>query len=166
MIRILQRARFLGIIFITAMAFLLTSNDCKAQDRSKKGNTEIFVLGQQTDGDSTGADKLGISFGIEVDDTFVWGLGMGHNFNNHLNLNVDICFGSTDIESVIFGIPLKAGSDLIGMDFNLDYYILKNRFIPIVTGGIGVSYYDGDLGFSGNDFSETEFSYNFGAGVR
>jgi opacity protein-like surface antigen len=166
MIRILQRTRFLGIIFLTAMAFLLTSNDCRSQDWSRKVKTELFVLGQQMDGDSTSADELGISFDIEVDDTFVWGLGVGHNLNDYINLNGDIWFGSTDIESVIFGIPLKAGSDLIGMDFNLDYYILKNRFIPIVTGGIEFIYYDGDFGFSGSDFSETEFSYNFGAGVR
>ena len=148
------------------MAFLLTSNDCRAQDWSRKGKTEIFFLGQQIDGGSTGADELGISFDIEVDSTFVWGLGMRHNYNNHLNLNRDIWFALTDIESVIFGTPLKAGSDLIGMDFKLDYYILKNRFIPVVTGGIGFIYYDGDFGFSGSNFSQTEFYYNFGAGVR
>lgn len=166
MLRILQRTGFLGIIFITAMAFLLTSNDCRAQDWVRKGNPDIFVLGQQIVGDSTSAGELGISFDIKVDDTFVCGFGMGHNFNNHLNLNGDIWCGSPDIGSVIFGTPLKAGSDLIGMDFKLDYYILKNRFIPVVTGGIGFIYYDGDFGFSGSDFSETEFSYNFGAGVR
>lgn len=166
MLRILQRTRFLGIIFITAMAFLLTSNDCSAQDWSRKGKPENFVLGQHIVGDSTGVGELGISFDIKVDDTFVCGFGMGQNVNNHLNLNGDIWCGLPDIGSVIFGIPLKADSDLIGMDFNLDYYILKNRFIPVVTGGIGFIYYDGDFGFSGSDFSETEVSYNFGAGVR
>jgi opacity protein-like surface antigen len=166
MIRILQRTRFLGIISLTAMAFLLTSNDCRSQDWSRKGKTELFVLGQQMDGDSTSADELGISFDIEVDDTFVWGLGVGHNLNDYINLNGDIWFGSTDIESAPLGIPVKADSDLVGMDFNLDYNILKSRFTPIVTGGIGFIYYDGNFDVGGSDFSETDFSYNLGAGFR
>jgi opacity protein-like surface antigen len=166
MTHLLLRTRFVGIISFTVVVFFFISKECKSQDWSRSGKTEIFVLGQQMDGDSTGADALGIPFDIEVDDTFVWGLGAGYNFNDYLNLNGDIWFGSTDIESNPLGIPVKADSDLIGTDFNLDYNILKSRFTPIVSCGIGFINFDGDFGAGGSDFSETDFSYNLGAGIR
>jgi len=127
------------------------------------------------DGDSTGDEEFMLPVVKEVDDTSVWGFGIGHNLNNHLNLNADIWFGSTGIEVGVFKIleipSLEVDTDLIGMDFNLDYNILKSRFTPMVTGGIGFIYYDGEfinsrIFFKESDFSETDFSYNFGFGAR
>jgi hypothetical protein len=160
---------FMIIVLLSVMSFLLTSKDCKSQDWSRSGKTEIFVIGQQIDGDSTSADTVSpfyiIEVDLEVDDTFVGGLGAGYNFNDYLNLNGEIGFGSTDMELEFRGIAsVKADSDLVGMDFNLDYNVLKSRFTPMVTGGIGFIYYDADFGVV--DLSETVFSYNLGAGFR
>lgn len=50
------------------------------------------------------------------------------------------------------------------MDFNLDVNILKSRFTPMVSGGIGFIRFTG--GFNGGAFDETDFSYNLGWGFR
>lgn len=155
----LQR-KLMITVFLTVMAFFLISNDCRSQDWDREGRTEIFVIGQQMDGDSTHDDFLGRD--VEVDDTFVWGFGVGYNFNDHLNLNIGLWFGSTDIESGIF----TADTDLTGMDFNVDYNILEGPLTPLITGGIGFIHFDGELVLLGLDFSETNFSYNVGAGFR
>ena len=158
------RIRLLGIILGGLLVFITTATIGSAQEWSRKGKGEIFVLGQQMSGDTT--TSLGIE--IEVDDTTVGGLGMGYNFNDYLNLNWDMFFGSTDLAAKSYGVSLKGDTDLFGMDVNLDYNILKSRFTPIVTGGIGFIRFDGtwEGEYSSVSFDETDFSYNLGAGFR
>ena len=42
-----QKIWIMIIILLTVMAFLLTSKDCKSQDWSRSGKTEIFVFGRE-----------------------------------------------------------------------------------------------------------------------
>jgi len=55
----------------------------------------------------------------------------------------------------------------MSMNLNLDYYVFKDRFTPLVSAGVGFIRFDGDwdntfLGF----FSETDLTYNLGVGAR
>ena len=155
-----KKIRILSIICVSLVVFITTSIVCNAQEWSRKGKGEIFALGQQMTGDTT----TGLGIEVEVDDTIVGGFGIGFNFHDHLNLNMDMFFGSTDLIAKGPGTTVKTDTDLLGMDFNLDYNILKSRFTPMITGGIGFINFSGD--FSGYDFDETDFSYNLGAGFR
>jgi len=155
-----KKIRILTIICLSLVVFITTSIVCNAQEWSRKDKGEIFVLGQQMGDDST----TGLGIELEVDDTIVGGLGIGYNFHDHLNLNMDMFFGSTDLIAKGYGETVKADTDLFGMDFNLDYNILKSRFTPMITGGIGFINFSGDVG--GYDFKETDFSYNLGVGFR
>lgn len=138
----------------------MTSTVCRAQEWSRKGKGEIFALGQHMGADTT----TGLGITLELDDTIVGGFGVGTNFNDHVNLNTDFFFGSTNVTGRASGVEVEADSDLIGWDVNLDINILKSRITPMVTGGIGFIRFKGDvLGF---DFDETDFSYNVGGGVR
>ncbi len=152
-----KKIRILTIICLSLVVFITTSIVCNAQEWSRKGKGEIFALGQQMDDDTTTVSGIE----VEVDDTIVGGFGIGFNFNDHLNLNMDMFFGSTDL---IANGYFKVDTDLLGMDFNLDYNILKSRFTPMITGGIGFINFSGDV--SGYDFDETDFSYNLGVGFR
>lgn len=114
----------------------------------------------------SGDTTTGLGIEAEVDDTTVGGLGIGHNFHDHLNLNMDMFFGSTDIIFKGYGRTLKLDTNLFGMDINLDYNILKGRFTPMITGGIGFINFSADGGTTSSDVSETDFSYNLGAGFR
>lgn len=155
-----KKIRILTIICVSLVVFITTPIVCNAQDWSRKGKGEIFALGQQMTGDTT----TGLGIELEVDDTIVGGFGMGFNFHDHLNLNMDMFFGSTDLIAKGYGATVKADTDLFGMDVNLDYNILKSRFTPMITAGIGFINFSGDV--SGYDFDETDFSYNLGAGFR
>ena len=152
-----KKIRILTIICLSLVVFIMTPIVCNAQEWSRKGKGEIFALGQQMTGDTTTETITGLGIELEVDDTIVGGFGIGFNFHDHLNLNMDMFFGSTDLIIKGYG---ATDTDLLGMDFNLDYNILKSRFTPMITGGIGF------INFSGSGFDETDFSYNLGAGFR
>ena len=152
-----KKIRILTIICLSLVVFIVTPIVCNAQEWSRKDKGEIFVLGQQMTGDTTTETITGLGIEVEVDDTTVGGFGIGFNFHDHLNLNMDMFFGSTDLIIKGYG---ATDTDLLGMDFNLDYNILKSRFTPMITGGIGF------INFSGSGFDETDFSYNLGAGFR
>ena len=172
---------FWAIIFFSLLAFVMTTSNCRAagsfweggnggqkrgqqrsQAGSRKGKSEIFILAQSMSGDKT----TGLGVSTEFDDTIVWGVGYGANFNDHLNLNTDLFFGSTDITGGGFGETIEGDTTLVGWDLNLDYNILKYKITPMVTGGIGFISFNGDFGASASDFSEVDFSYNIGGGVR
>ena len=157
-----KKIRILTIICLSIVAFITTSIVCNAQEWSRKGKGEIFALVQQMTGDTTTIS--GFEIEMEADDTIVGGIGVGFNFHDHLNLNMDMFFGSTDLIVKGYGATVKADTNLLGIDVNLDYNILKSRFTPMITAGIGFINFNGDV--VGYDFTETDFSYNVGAGFR
>jgi opacity protein-like surface antigen len=158
----ITKIRVLIIVFLGVLP-LIISPAAIAQEWSRAGKGEIFVLGQNMSGDTATGDGIE----IELDDTTVFGIGLGVNDKN-INFNLDIFFGSTDTEGRGPGPTLTADTDLFGLDLNLDYNFLETRFTPLITGGIGYINFNGTWrGDSGtSDFSETDFSYNLGAGFR
>ncbi len=124
--------------------------DCSAQ------NVEVFALIQQMTGDET----TGLDMTMTLDDAVVGGFGAGMNIDN-FNLNLDMLFGSTEVKSEDLSLDTK----LFCFDANLDYSILKGPVSPVVTAGIGsVNFSESLVSYEG--FSETDFSYNVGAGLR
>ena len=115
---------------------------------------EIFGVAQaMSDARTTG---LGLS--IELDDTVMGGVGLGFNFNDHINLNTAVYFGSIDIagEDRFSRYRVESDSSLWSWDINLDFNILSTSFTPVLTGGLGFLSFSGD--FAGLDFGETDFS--------
>ena len=106
----LHTVSFLTIMFLGLIAFVMTSTVCRAQDWSRKDKGEIFALYQHMSGDTT----TGLGIEMEVDDTTVGGFGTGSNFNDHLNLNVDMFFGSTDMIGRAYGATVTADTHLFG----------------------------------------------------
>jgi len=153
-----------GIILFSVITLLITATPCGAQEWSRKNKAEIFGLGQSMSGDTT----TGLGIELEMDDTTVGGFGLGFNLSENLNVYWDMFFGSTDFTGRSAGPTLRADTDLFGIDFNLDYNILKSRFTPMITGGFGFINFSGTWlgGPTITMFDETDFSYNLGAGFR
>lgn len=156
------------LIIFLSLCFVMTSNLGIAEEWSRKGKGEIYVLGQSLEGDTTTGTIGGLTQVIEFDDTIVGGLGFGLNFNDHLNLNTTLFFGSMDMTGRVSDIQINGDTDLFGWDVNMDINILKTRFTPLLTGGIGYIIFDGSWEgpYGDSDFSETDFSYNLGGGFR
>lgn len=156
----------LGIIFMFIAFISIAANVeiCNAQEWSRAGKSEIFVFGQYIGGDETVGEVFDVDIKMELDDTIAGGIGYGYNLNDHFNLNMDLFYGQSEIKGSTLGESIKADTDLLGWDFNVDFNILKSRLTPMITGGFGWIHFSGD--FDGSDFDETDFSYNVGGGLR
>jgi len=131
-----------------------------AEEWNRRGRVELFGLLQNMGGDKT----YGSGVMMEIGSTSAIGIGYGSNLSNHLNLNMDMWFGSTNVTGKALGITVTGDTTLLGWDANLDINILQNRFTPIVSGGVGFISFSGDV--VGFPFSETDLSYNYGGGFR
>jgi opacity protein-like surface antigen len=150
----------IGILVSTFMAFTVASSVCYAQEWNRKGKRDLYAFGQYMSGDST----TGSGITLELDQTIAGGLGLGYNINDNLNLNLEFFYTSTDVTGKRFSTIVKGDTSLFGGNLNLDINILKSRFSPLITGGIGAIRFDGDV--EGFPFSESDFSYNVGGGFR
>jgi len=148
--------KFFTITILSLLTFVMTSSVCIAQEWSRSRKTELFGTFQTMGGGESSG--LGITAGF--DDATVYGFGVGYNLDDHLNLNTDFLFGSTDYIATGYGVTIEGDADLYLWNVNLDYNILEDRLTPVVTGGIGL------FGLSGADFEESNFSYNLGFGGR
>jgi opacity protein-like surface antigen len=133
-----------------SMVFLGAPRVCHAQ------YIEAFAVVQQMGGDKT----TGLGMDVLVDDNVVGGFGAGMNIDG-FNLNLDFLFGSA---TVTVG-ESKLDTKLFCVDANLDYAPLKGAVSPMVTAGIGSVNFTDSL-VSVEELSETDFSYNVGAGLR
>lgn len=188
MIKKTHTTNILVFIIFTAFAFILISTLCYAEEsehrstgeisRGKKwnsrwkremnvhksnrnGKSEIIALVQYMSGDT--ATGLGIN--ITLDDTVVGGLGLGHNFSDHLSVNSSLYFGSMDITAGAFGMAAEGDTSLVSLNINIEYNISKNNLTPLFTGGAGFIKFDGEYD-NGPEIKETDLSYNLGAGLR
>lgn len=152
------------VISLVFLGIMLSGN-CNAQDMlDRGGRVEVFGLVQSMGGDTTESpDFEGLE--LELDDTVAGGFGLGFNLNEHFNLNFDMFFASLDMTGKYYYEEMTVDTDMIGMDFNLDFNLLKGSdspVTPLLTAGIGfINFENDDL-----DISETDFSYNLGIGVR
>lgn len=155
--------KYLTIILIGLVTFLITSTVCNAQ-WSRKGRSDFLVFGQSMSGDTaTGSVGSSIIF-TKLGDTTAVGLGVGSNFSDLFNGNAEMYFGSMDVTGKASGITVKGSTAIIGTNLNLDFNILKSRLTPVVTGGIGLISFTGDI--EGFPFNESDLTYNLGAGFR
>ena len=156
-------------IFVLFCVSVFPPAVCWAQGWNRKGKTEVFAFFRRMDGQE---DEWFQAVDVNIDSTFIGGVGIGYNFSEYLNLNMDVWYGSIDmkLEPVpVFGSgpPAAQGNaNLFAADLNLDYNVLKSRFTPVLSGGIGFINFDGDRLDSGSEFSQRKFSYNLGAGLR
>ncbi|OHB83062.1 MAG: hypothetical protein A2Z38_04525 [Planctomycetes bacterium RBG_19FT_COMBO_48_8] len=145
--------KFSTIIILSLLAFVMTSAVCSAQEYSRKGKREIFGMIQMVDSMDATWTMFGIPhYGVELDSTNIYGLGIGMNATDHWNLNMDLLFGSADGDFVISNIKvpgISASADYFLWDINVDYNILAGRLTPLVTAGIGFANMDVSLSASG-----------------
>lgn len=150
-------------IVVWGISFLLLPV-CQAQDVSRAGKTEVFGVVQLFQGDSQSTSVGATSVTIDFDDSKLGGIGGGYNFNEYLNLNGELLVGSTDFDFVVNGTPGSDASDIVELNVNVEYNVLGTSLTPVLTGGVGIMIFDGDIGIF--DFSEANYSYSLGAGVR
>lgn len=151
-------------LLLTCAVAVLASLGLNAADFSRKGKFETFVLAQYNGGDSTTADNATTQ--AEIDSFISGGLGMGYHFHDHFSLALDLSFGAATINGADSGSTVQTDSLASLAHVSLEYNILKSRFTPLLSAGLGFISYTGDFGSTGTSFQETDLAYGAGGGVR
>jgi opacity protein-like surface antigen len=150
-----------GALLVTVVASAAQADD---EAWSRAYRLEAFPMIQFLGGDESLWND-GVDAG-KIEDTELFGGGLGFNLNDHLNINGDLTVGRTEVVLSPPGFPdihyFTQGVTLWLGNINLDYNILKNRLTPLVTGGIGFAKWRNHE----EGVGETHVSYNVGAGVR
>ena len=149
----------LQLVVLVAICHVCVGEEVEGWERE---GAEIFFVAQNIGSDTVSyEDNAGRD---EVDGTTVFGAGIGGT-SNHWNLNMEFLYGSTSDTWTVLGSSVKHDATMWFLNLNLEYYVLKGRVTPLVTGGIGLFGMSGET-FSGSDYKESNFSYNLGAGGR
>jgi opacity protein-like surface antigen len=149
-----------AVVLVTSVA---SAGYAEEQTWSRAGRLEAYPTIQYL-----GSDEIPFHDGADQDkaeDAPYFGGGMGFNLNDHLNLHGDLVVGRTSLEGHPTGLPDVTAHESATLwfgDLNLDYNILKNRFTPLVTGGVGFAKWrNHELGTG-----EIHWAYNLGGGAR
>jgi Outer membrane protein beta-barrel domain len=121
---------------------------------------------------------------MSIEDSLVYGVSFGFNYNERVNLNIDLGYGQPDFEAV-WGTDIIYGQGSMWLgDLNLEYNILKRRFSPFVGAGVGFFTFDSGVPSGGGFYtwwdpfwgyvsgiaytthSSTTFTWNASAGAR
>jgi len=148
---------------VAVLMICTTSVASEDKPWSRAYRSEVYGVVQILGGDEVSG--LHGSARADFDTTPVYGIGMGLNVTDHLNVNTEIMLGWADIEDYSVYAPEASDQDenqqVYLWNVNLDYNILKGRLTPVVSGGVGV------LGLNGDDrLHEVHFAGNVGAGIR
>lgn len=144
---------------------------------ARQNKMDVYGIGQylhQDDAKFTGAS--GQTTRLKLDDTGLGGFGFAYHFNDFLAVHADFMLGPATFTVV----PPQGASYEFGDNglissgrFNLDYNIINRRITPFITAGIGYQYMQVDQGYwyhygyyYYDYYSETDFTWNVGAGVR
>jgi len=127
---------------------------------------------------------------LDIDDSLGWGFSFGWNWTSKVNLSYTFMVNKPDYSAVI--VPDGDAPETIDHElskyshrFNGTYHFLDGDITPFVTGGIGWTKLDSNIADGLPDvgcwwdpwwgyicyedwdtYSETEFTYNLGVGVR
>ncbi len=159
------------LFLLTQWFFTVVPSFGEEQVWTRAGRWEIFIFGQDMDGDEVSETVSGVTIDTTVDGFTGVGLGGGYNVTDYLGIRFDAFGGSTDLNVESDLGFLEEDTDVSGIDLNVDVHFFPGRFTPFVTAGIGVitlyeDFDDHDRYRDYYDDYSTSFSYNAGVGVR
>ena len=79
---------------------------------------------------------------FELKESNAWGFGFGYELNNHWTINGEFSFGYPDYKLSYNNQQITGEAYVSSGSLNIDFNILKGRFTPFVTGGVGYLYFD------------------------
>lgn len=154
---------------------------------SREGRGEVsFLASYQNSQDESFEGGAGLA----IDDSVGWGFSFGWNWTSKVNLSYSFMVNKPDYSAVIVPdgeAPQTVDHELskYSHHFNGTYHFLDGNITPFVTGGIGWTQLDSNIadglpevgcwwdprwGYvcyqDWDTYSETEFTYNLGVGVR
>jgi opacity protein-like surface antigen len=147
---------------------------------SRQNKFEAYGIGQYLhQNDINYSGLYGQTVKVTMDDTGLGGFGMAYHFNDFFSIHGDFMFGPATFHAdAPGGTPIPLGQDgfLQTGRVNFDYNIINRRLTPFITAGIGYQYLQVDQNtpynryyyydYYDNYYSESDFTWNVGAGIR
>ncbi len=142
----------------------------------RQGKFDVYGVGQYLHQDSDA--KFDSHYGttrLKLEDTGLGGFGLAYHINDFLAIRGDFLLGPATftVKEPDFP-PYQFGDNgfIQTGRFNLDYNIINRRITPFITAGIGYQYMQVDQEYYhhyyyySDYYSETDFTWNVGAGIR
>lgn len=79
---------------------------------------------------------------LHIKNTATYGIAFGYSLSEHLNINLDLSYGKSDFTADWGPYVITGKGELLTSNLNIDYNLLKRRFTPFVSGGIGYMHYN------------------------
>ena len=148
---------------------------------SRQNKFEAYGIGQYLhQGDIDYPGLYGGRVKVTMDDTGLGGFGMAWHFNDFFSVHGDFMLGpATFTAQSPGGPPITLGQNAFLQTgrVNLDYNIINRRLTPFITAGIGYQYLEVEQNtpynryyyynnYYDNYYSESDFTWNVGAGLR
>jgi len=144
---------------------------------SRENKFEVYGIGEYLhQGDTTYPTPFGSTVKVTMDDTGLGGVGVAWHFNDFFSVHGDFLLGPATFHAQGPGGPSYAlGQDafLQTTRLNFDYNIINRRLTPFITAGFGYQYLQVEENtpynyyyYWDNYYSETDFTWNVGAGIR
>jgi opacity protein-like surface antigen len=147
-----------------------------ADSFGRTGKVELSGGGQYLFGDRVTIPGYGVR--LDIDNTFLGGIGVTYHFNDHLALGFDFGLGLTDVVSRGNEYLLNQDTVVVSGMVNLEYNVLSTPLTPMIQAGVGFmnwsdtvpEYQEYGCGIftegCSSTYSETNFSWKIGAGLR
>lgn len=185
--RSMRRGTGAGVLALAALLLpaALGRADEGMADARRAARWEFFGVGVVRHEGPTKFETDSGDVTVHVQNSGMGGFGAAYNFTDQLALRFDTRFGDTASHG--HGLQEGGHSDVFLNDarVNLEWNFLKSRVTPYVTGGIGFQYVEIELenatpvpvcyfdpwygyycGLAKPVFSETDFAWNTGIGLR
>jgi len=170
------------------LLFTLSIGEALAYDPpAREGQWNFTVQTRYIDGQSIDGKKGSTA---DVNDTLGWGIGVGYNLTDNLELGMDISWANANYKGTYVtdtGSPgsLNGTMSTSSLALNASYYFTQGAVSPFIMGGIGSTFIDSNIpngppttgcwydpwwGYICNTYQSTystnNFSYNLGLGLR
>jgi opacity protein-like surface antigen len=165
-----------GLVLTGSLAPLRAQIPSATDYFARQNKFDVYGVGQYLHQDDARFNGPYGTTRLKLDDTGLGGIGMAYHFNDFLAVHADFLFGPATFTVVPPTGPSYSLGDngLISSGrFNLDYNIINRRITPFITAGVGYQYMQVDQtyyyphGYYYYDYySETDFTWNVGGGIR
>jgi len=183
------------LIFLLVLLMLSTSvhaqrfNKPKSHDNHRERTWEVTLLTQYQTSSNTDFER---GSSLEIDSSVGWGIGVGWNWTQKLNLSWRFSLNKPDYTAII--VPEDPDVGISGVSYSMDrlsnqiditYNFFQGHFTPFVQAGIGWTKLDSNIpdeppqtgcwwdpwwGYicfdTWSTYKTSEFTYNLGVGLR
>ena len=160
-----------GFLFAASLSCARAQIPWATEPFSRQNRADFYGVGQYLHQEDT--EFAYGAFKLKLDDTGLGGIGGAFHFNDYISLRGELLLGPATFREEFPGGPtVNLGKDgyIQSGRLNVEYNIINRRLTPFLNAGIGYQYISvdnyNDFYYYSHYYSETDFTWNVGGGLR